>query len=475
MTIAATSPTRAPFPRELRPGFASFVVPYVVVITVVTLSSERDRDVVFIDWYVTVVWSFPVLTSVLGLAGGLLTVRRATRTPSLIAPSQPAPELLIVVIPTIGRHDVVSALERVVASCCRHLPAQFARWRIDLVIEEDCEARSHITWLAARHTAVRIVEIPRDYRTPRGTRFKARANHYANLLRLADGEARDDVWVLHMDDDTGVGTDTVADLHRFVLTQRAAGDEGLHLAQGVLTYAREQACNRWVWLADAVRPGCDISLFAAATGRGTPHGGLHGELLLVRASVEAAIGWDFGPSAIVEDAQFALVFCGRYPGRSDWFAGRSYGASPATVADFLRQRERWVAGLLQLATNRAVPLRHRRLLIHNLMVWVCSPAQHPFVVLLLGALLGNLGTTPVTATVIPLWALNAAFCVWLYWEGYRINVASSTKPRPDRWEPVWLVVLIPLFVLWEAIGIARDVVRFLRRGETSFTVIPKPL
>ena len=29
---------------------------------------------------------------------------------------------------------------------------------------------------------------------------------------------------------------------------------------------------------------------------------------LVRASIEATIGWDFGPRSIVEDAQFALIF-----------------------------------------------------------------------------------------------------------------------------------------------------------------------
>jgi len=475
MSIAATSATGSPCSRDLRPGFASFLIPYLVFVTIISLSSGRDGDAEFIDWYVTIVWTLPVLTSVLGLTGGLLTVRRATGTPPPVAPSGPVPELVIVVIPTIGRHDVAPALERVVASCCRHLPAEFARLRIDLVIEDGCEARHRITRLAERHTAVRVVEIPRDYCTPGGTRFKARANHYAHLLRLADGEARDDVWVLHMDDDTAVGADTVADLARFVHTQRAAGEDGLHLAQGVLAYPREHAVNRWVWLADAVRPGCDISLFAAATGRGTPHGGLHGELLLVRASVEAAIGWDFGPHATVEDANFALHFCERYPGRSHWFAGRSYGASPATVADFLRQRERWVAGLLQLATDRSVPLRHRRLLVHNLMVWVCSPAQHPATVLLLGALLGDLKTTPVTAAVIPLWALNASFCGWLYWEGYRINVASSADPRPDNWELIRLIALIPLFVLWEAIGTTRGVVRFLRRGEATFTVIPKPL
>ena len=48
--------------------------------------------------------------------------------------------------------------------------------------------------------------------------------------------------------------------------------------------------RRLLWLADAVRPASDVSVFAISTGRGTPRAGLHGELLLVRASVEATIG-----------------------------------------------------------------------------------------------------------------------------------------------------------------------------------------
>ena len=466
--------TAPPCPRAPRPGIAAFILPYLVFTAVLTVAWWHGADADFLDWYATVVWSLPVLTSITGIRG-LRTMRRVLGTAHSPAHSVPVEELLVIVIPTIGRHDVVPALERVVASCRTHLPARFTRSRVDIVIEEDCPARHRILAIADRHAAVRVLGIPRDYRTPLGTRFKARANHFAHLTRLADGEARDDVWILHMDDDTAVGADTADDLARFVHTQRAAGPDGLHLAQGVLAYPRECAGSRWVWLADAVRPGCDISLFAAGTGRGSPRGGLHGELLLIRASAEAAIGWDFGPDVTVEDAQFALRFCARFPGRSGWFAGRSYGASPATLGDFFRQRQRWVAGLLRLATTRSVPLRHRLLLGHNLAVWLCGPVQHPLTILLLALAVGDLGVAPASAAAIPLWALNTTFCYWLYWEGYRINVTSSLDAGTDRLERVRLVVLMPLFALWESIGIVLGVARFLRRGDTGFTVIPKPL
>ena len=141
----------------------------------------------------------------------------------------------------------------------------------------------------------------------------------------------------------------------------SADVRGKHLAQGVLTYPRELGVSRVLWLADAIRPAGDVSMFAATTGTGTPRAGLHGELLLVRASVEAEIGWDFGPRTVVEDARFALEFARRHPGCSDWFPGRCFGATPATAEAFVVQRERWARGLIELACNRALPRNHHLL------------------------------------------------------------------------------------------------------------------
>jgi egghead protein (zeste-white 4 protein) len=475
VTTVATIAKPTGLGRSWRPGFISFVLVYLAFFTIAWQSCQHNSGVGYMSWYTTVVWSLPVLTSAPGLVGGVLTAHRLHRRRRLSSAPAVVLDLLVVVVPTIGRRDTYPALERAVRSYCRHLPGYFPRLRIDVVIEEDCEARDKIATLPMVTSLVQIVTVPRDYRTHNGTRFKARANQYAHALRLAKGEAADDVWVLHMDDDTGVGPDTAEALARFVSSQQLAGEHGLHLAQGVLAYPREYARSRLIWLADAVRPGCDISLFAAATGRGSPRAGLHGELLLIRASVEATIGWDFGPRTIVEDAQFAVYFCDRYPGRSDWFPGRSYGASPATVADFVRQRERWVWGLLELATKRSIPLRRRLLLLQNVLVWACGPIQHPGVILLAGALLGDLETNPASAMFVPLWALNIAYCIWLYWEGLKINALSSALPRRLWWEPLCLVMLIPLFSLLEVVGVFLGVMRFLRNGESTFTVIAKPV
>jgi len=278
--------------------------------------------------YLTAAWSIPVGVALLLLLGAFrarATMKAVARRRRLGSPPFVPPEQLVIVqIPTIGRHDVMPALRRVVASFETFMPERFARWRVDIVSEEGCEAVKTLESMASDH--VRILYVPADYVTPGGTERKARANHWINEVRLAQGEAGDDVWVLHMDDDTGIAGDTAREFARFILENPAGKRSSLHLAQGVLTYPREFSANVFVWLADSVRPSCDLSMFCMTTGSGSPLIGAHGELLLVRASVEARIGWDFGRLlSITEDANFALTFASRYPRKS----GSQRGATAA--------------------------------------------------------------------------------------------------------------------------------------------------
>jgi hypothetical protein len=430
-----------------------------------------------LSWYISVVWTWPMLANMLGVYGVIRTRWQLGRNRRFLHDAEVFRcfDMLVVVVPTIGRHDTYPALERSVLSYVASVPRCFPNFRVDVVIEEGCEAREKIFNLGRRNSHIRVVVVPKGYQTANGTRFKARANHYSHELRIAEGEARDDVWVLHMDDDTGLALDSAVAMAQFIEKQRWAGANAKHLAQGILTYPRENSPNRLTWFADAVRPSDDIGRFSALTGHGTPLLGLHGELLLVRASIEATIGWDFGPKAIVEDAQLALNFCRRYPGRSAWFQGRCYGASPATLRDFIKQRERWSWGLVGLAFNRALPLRHRALLMYCVFSWVVGPLQNVFFVLWIGLLLGDMNTTPVTRALLPLWALNFAFTIWQYWEGLRINATVSRHNRRRFWEPVAMILLIPFLSLIEGIGGFKGFLKFLRREENKFVVIAKPL
>ncbi|MER6978229.1 glycosyltransferase family 2 protein [Streptomyces carpinensis] len=456
-----------------RPGILPFLLPFILLVAFGLWTYRSSSSA--LSWVLTIVWSLPVVGVMVGIQGALL-IRRRVRQSDRMTPPAPADEdFLIVLCPTIGRHDTYPALERSVLSYVEHMPEWFPYLRVDILTEEGCEAAADIDRLAASHPLIRVITVPKDYVPANGTRFKARANHYAHELRIAEGEALDYVWVLHMDDDTGVGPDTASSLAQFINRQRRAHpDEAKHMAQGILTYPRENAVNRFTWLADAVRPADDIARFRALTGMGTPAAGVHGELLVLRASVEATIGWDFGPKEIVEDARLALTFCRMYPGRSDWFNGRCYGASPASSADFVKQRDRWAWGLVALCCNKAVPLRYRWFLSICVATWILGPLQHIAAVLLFGWLINDMNTSPVTQSVVILWALNFAYVIWTYWEGLRLNALASVSGRRKWWEPIVVVALIPVFSVLEGLGGFKGFLRFVRREENKFVVIAKP-
>ncbi|MEV0566766.1 glycosyltransferase family 2 protein [Dactylosporangium sp. NPDC050588] len=458
-----------------RPGYWPLILSYLVVVA---------SDFWFVNpfatgalsWPLTVLWTWPIVTTITGIVG----IRRSRRTLREAEARWSgrgvtvSAGFLIVVVPTIGRNDTYPALKRSVESYLTYLPPCFPRLRIDIVIDEGCEAADRIAGLAARSELIRLVVVPSRYRTANGTKFKARVTNYSHELRIHERENRDDVWVLHMDDDTGVGPDTALTMARFIEEQVEAGADGKHLAQGVLTYPREYAVNTLTWLADSVRPAEDVGRFSAWTGSGTPRAGVHGELLLVRASIEATIGWDFGPRSIVEDAQFALIFSARYKGRSAWFSGRCYGASPAGLRDFVRQRERWSWGLTALVFNRSLQLRNRLLLGYSVASWVVGPITNVAVVMTLSILVAERNTSPVALFIIPFWALNMAYTIWMYWEGLRLNAVVSGDGRRKWWEPPVVILLIPVFGMMESIPGLRGSMKFARRTEHRFMVIRKP-
>jgi len=475
MPITTRATTMAQRHAGWLPRMWPLAVWFVAVLTFTLLLSVKSTGP--LGAVVTIVWTYPVIGTIVGLVGALVTRRRLRRDRLTAADGTVirSRDRLVVVVPTIGRHDTYPALDRVVHSYITYLPECFPKLRIDVVIEEGCEAAEKIHKLGEISRYIRVVTVPRSYHTVNLTKFKSRANNYAHELRIAQHEDREDVWVLHMDDDTGVGLDTAIALARLIEQQRGLGDQACHLAQGILTYPREHARSKLTWLADASRPIADVTVYSAFTGSGHPLGGVHGELLLVRASIEAEIGWDFGPEAIVEDAQFALIFSRRYPGRSAWFAGRCYGASPATVRDFFRQRERWAWGLIGLALDERIPLRDRLYIGYSTFTWVISPLQHLGTILLIGWMLGSFDTVPITLLVLPIWALNMAYAIWLYSEGLRINVSVSRRAKYRWWEGIAVILLVPIFSLMEGIGAVRGLIRYLRGGQPQFVVIAKPI
>jgi hypothetical protein len=108
------------------------------------------------------------------------------------------------------------------------------------------------------------------------------------------------------------------------------------------------------------------------------------------------------------------------------------------------------------------------------MSWVVGPIQNVGIILLFGVLIADPNTSPVTLFVIPFWALNMAYVMWMYWEGLRLNAGVSGDGRRKWWEPWAVILLIPIFGMMEGIAGLRGLVKFARHAENKFMVIAKP-
>jgi beta-1,4-mannosyltransferase len=384
-------------------------------------------------------------------------------------------QLLIVTVPTMLAPGNLPALQRVLHSLLINLPLHFDRFRIDIVTEGECGREPLNGWLDAigpLGDPIRVLNIPTTYATPNGARFKTRANQYAMEARRDAGENDDHTYVYHLDDDTHIGKDTAASLAEFIEL-----DGGRYLlAQGVLAFPHELTPSKFCRLADSIRPADDLTRFAFFTGAiGTPLGGLHGEHLIIRADVEDEIGWDF-PDTVIEDAYFAIQFAIRYPRRSTTLNSYSYGASPASIRDLIRQRRRWIEGLLRLAVNRKLPLLQKVPLLYSIFTWSLAPFQFVGLALLISYATGLDNTSPISPWFLPLWSLSLAGVFWLYIEGLKINISASDRPRSHILLSILIVPAIYVITLVETFSVVLGIVRFMGFGSQKVSeVITKPI
>ena len=131
-------PQPGELPRRLarwKPAVWPLVLSYLV--DLVCVGWYTLPSVGLLAWPLTVMWTWPILTTLIGIAG-IRRTRKALRKsegrwsgPGLTR----SEDFLIVVLATIGRHDIFPALERSVRSYLTYLPMCFPRLRIDIVID----------------------------------------------------------------------------------------------------------------------------------------------------------------------------------------------------------------------------------------------------------------------------------------------------------------------------------------------------
>jgi len=361
----------------------------------------------------------------------------------------------------------VDAVTRGVRSVLYWAPKYLRDFEVWIVTEETIprENREKLLSLARESDRVRVVFVPRDYSTPRGTAFKARALCYALELRKRMGYVRSDVWVYLMDEESVVGEDTVISIIDFIENE---GSRGKMAAQGTIVYPNFWGLNFFTSMFDSVRPMQDLTLLRVQYRYGRPLFGVHGSHMLLRADMEAAIGWDFGV-VMAEDLVFGLVSARKVGRVWGWLRGKLYEQSPFSLRDFLKQRRRWVWGLIDALRHRDIALRDKILVGLNYLLWLGGLPSA--VVTIVNAIL----PTPLpTLAMIPFLGFLMATWLYLYWEGCKLNIEMlPVNKLVRRLLRLLALALAPLAGIIESVAVWYGVLTYPRARRVGYELVKK--
>lgn len=323
------------------------------------------------------------------------------------------PRTVIFQITAIGKNT--RALEesaRSVFHWLRHTPRLAFQPLVWIVVEPEGYATDPSMYESLRRDGAEIMVVPRSYKTPLGTHGKARALEFACEARTRRGLSTDRVWVYHQDEETCVGQDTLLGIAQLVR-------EGRYLVgSGVILYPIDWVGNP-SHIQELTRSYDDFRVLDSMTMPGNPTAGFHGSHIIVRADVEDTVGWDSAGYAPAEDLTFEIRVRARYGSVFGILRGFAYEKGAFGLYDQLRQRRRWVHGVL-FALLRAPDLTVKRRLtvLYSALSWFSAL---PSVIVLAASIALRFG---------PLLFVTGVFTgfIWVsmitaYVEGYRLHSA----------------------------------------------------
>jgi len=177
--------------------------------------------------------------------------------------------------------------------------------------------------------AANEITVPAAYQTPKGSRTKLRALHYAINLLHSMGYGKED-YICHLDDDSIVERDYIRYIYGM---SEVAGQGEIRL--------RDYGVHLMSTLADFIRVS-DCDVYCRHFNRKGKAMFVHGEGLAIKADVEYEIGWDYSTYGADD------VIMGNLISRKYGFGRIPYHIfiSPTlTAGDFYKQRRRWLTVL----------------------------------------------------------------------------------------------------------------------------------
>lgn len=293
------------------------------------------------------------------------------------------------------------------------------------------------------------IVVPKNYTTSNGAMWKARALNYA----IEVGGLSDKAWILHLDEESHITTETVAGVAEFIATHPGT------VGQGAILYNRELATNPWWTLADSLRTGDDVGRFYGQYKAGNCRFGMHGSFILIPQKIEQAIGFNFPPQlCVTEDAYFGLLALDM-GFKFGWVNGYIYEQSPRSAKDFLKQRRRWYLGIRKLVFSD-LPFKTKSTLLFSFFAWSGS------ILVLLATLINFFAPIYVPQSIRIGADLSLAIYIGLYLVGLHLNLAGQ-----KRKVLYYLVCLIsiPVFSLLEVAAVIYGIIR----PQLNFEVIKK--
>jgi beta-1,4-mannosyltransferase len=267
------------------------------------------------------------------------------------------PPTVVFQITAIGRNP--SALEtsaRSVLYWVRRTRGLCFRAVLWIVIEPEGYVSAPSRYERLRDSGADILIVPREYSTPLGTHGKARALEYACEARRVSGLAGPSVWIYHQDEETCVGEDTLRGIDEFVR-------EGRYLiGAGVILYPLDWSASP-SHVQELTRTYDDLRVLDSMTMPYNPTTGFHGSHVLVRADVEDTVGWDNIGYSPAEDLSFEIRVRAWYGPVFGVLRGFAYEKGAFALRDQLRQRRRWVHGILFAMIHSTELPRTRRLAV----------------------------------------------------------------------------------------------------------------
>jgi beta-1,4-mannosyltransferase len=314
-------------------------------------------------------------------------------------------------VTAIGKNArALDASARSVLYWMRNTPRLGFRYLLWLVVEPEGYWSAPVVYDRLERAGARLLIVPALYRTSLGTTGKARALQYASDERARLGLSVPEVWVYHQDEETCVGQDTLRGISDFVLDGRTL------VGAGIILYPIDWRGSP-SHVQELTRSYDDLRVLDSMTMPGNPTAGFHGSHFLVRADIEDSVGWDSRGYAPSEDLMFEIRVRARYGSVFGLLKGFAYEKGAFSLRDQLRQRRRWMHGVMFAVLHcHELPRRRRLTVAYSGLSWFSAL---PSVAILVASIELRYG---------PLLVLTSVFTgfIWVsmilaYVEGYRLH------------------------------------------------------